>query len=118
MARHHPALLKHAGLWGEATSVAEQLRSNAGVTISLTPAMEEVVNMLHKFRKYLRDEQARIKSKGARRGLMRVCVCFGESYIVESATFGLHSHAFVCVVYVGVRCACLRVNVCVLQVCV
>ncbi len=69
------ALLKHAGLWSEAMSIVESLRAGAAPTsIPMSDALDDVATSLHKFRKYLRDEQNAIKDAGTGTGLL--CCCF------------------------------------------
>ena len=72
---HCAALLKHAGLWSEAMSIVESLRAGTAPTsIPMSDAMDDVATSLHKFRKYLRDEQNAIKDAGT--GTVVLCCCF------------------------------------------
>lgn len=56
------ALLKHGGLWREAQRVLADL--SAGATVVCSPAMDEIASLLHKMRRYLREETLAIKSAG------------------------------------------------------
>ena len=70
--RDSAAMLKHAGLWEQALGVVSQLRSGkAAASIAMSREIDEIVGLLHKFRRHVRDEQIAIKSAGA----LLVCLC-------------------------------------------